>query len=61
MSTAIALHDLEAFYDALAEHIDLATPQKAPLFLAKLALQLAGEVKDPDKLHSALQVALRDL
>jgi hypothetical protein len=61
MSQTIALPDLEAFYDALAEAIDTATPEKSQLFLAKLALQLASEVKDPGKLHQALQIALRDL
>jgi hypothetical protein len=61
MADAIQLADLENFYDALAEHIDRATPEKAQLFLAKLALQLASEVKDPDKLRKALDVALLDL
>ncbi len=57
----IALRDLENFYDLLAESIDRATPQKAPLFLTKLALQLASEVADPVKLQQALDVAIRDL
>lgn len=57
----IALRDLETFYDLLAESIDRATPEKASLFLAKLALQLASEVRDPVKLKHALDVALLDL
>lgn len=62
MTTApIALPDLEAFYDALAESIDQATAEKTPLFLTKLALQLASEVRDPARLRHALDVALRDL
>jgi len=61
MSDPIRLTDLEDFYDALAESVDRATPQKAELFLAKLALQLASEVKDPATLRRALDVALQDL
>lgn len=61
MSQTIALPALEAFYDELAEAIDTATPEKSQLFLAKLALQLASDVKDPVKLRLALEVALRDL
>ena len=57
----IALRDPEGFYDLLAESIDRSTPQKAPLFLAKLALQLASELKDPVKLRGAVEVALPDL
>lgn len=57
----IRLSDLETFYDELAEHIDRATPEKAPLFLAKLALLLANEVADPTRLRRALESALRDL
>ena len=58
---AIALRDLEDFYDLLAESLDRATPEKAPLFLAKLALQLASEVKDAARLRQAVEAALLDL
>lgn len=57
---SMALHDLEAFYDLLAQSIDQAGPDKAPLFLAKLALQLANEIKDPAKLRGAVEIALLD-
>lgn len=57
----IALRDLEDFYDLLAESIDRAGAEKSSLFLAKLALQLASEVKDPARLRHALEVALLDL
>lgn len=57
----IDLRDLEEFYDLLAESIDRATPEKASLFLAKLALQLASEVTDPVRLRHAVEVALQDL
>jgi hypothetical protein len=57
----IALRDLEDFYDLLAESVDRATPDKATLFLAKLALQLASEVRDPVKLRRAVEIALLDL
>lgn len=61
ITNGIRLSDLEKFYDALAESIDRATPAKAPLFLAKLALMLANEVRDPAKLQQALDAALQDL
>lgn len=61
MSEPIRLSDLEDFYDALAEAIDRATPPKAELFLAKLALQLASEVKDAATLRRALDAAALDL
>ncbi len=61
MKDSIALPDLENFYDALAEQIDKAGPEKSRLFLAKLALQLASEIRDPQKLRQALNVAILDL
>jgi hypothetical protein len=62
MSTeAIALRDLEDFYDALAQTIDHVGEAQTPLFLTKLALHLASEVRDPARLQDALAVALRDL
>lgn len=61
MPNSILLPDLENFYDELAEHIDLAGPDKSRLFLAKLALQLASEVKEPVKLRQALEIALADI
>lgn len=52
MSTAFP--HLEAFYDALAENLDAVPDDKRDLFLTKLALLLANEVVDPEKLKQAL-------
>lgn len=53
--------DLEAFYELLAESIDEAGEDKAPLFLAKLALLLAKEISDPEQARKAVRTALADL
>ena len=53
--------DLEGFYELLAQSIDKTGEEKAPLFLAKLALLLAREVGDPDVTRAAIETALRDL
>lgn len=57
----IAIHELEQVYDALAEGIDRATPAKAELFLAKLALLLANELGTAAPVQQAIETALRDL
>ena len=61
MDKTLSVPDLEAFYDALAEGIDQATPVKSELFLAKLALLLAREVADRQALERCIEVALQDL
>ena len=53
--------NLEGVYELLAESIDKAGEEKAPLFLAKLALLLAREVADPAKAREAIEAALIDL
>ena len=57
----LTVPQLENFYDALAEAVDLATPEKSELFLAKLALLLARQVGDPAALEGAIRTALHDL
>lgn len=57
----IAIHELEQVYDALASGIDRATPAKAELFLAKLALLLANELGSAAPVKQAIETALRDL
>ena len=58
---ALTLPGLEAVYDALAEAIDAAGPEKSELFLVKLALLNAQALGDPERFRQHLQVALQDL
>lgn len=52
---------LESVYDALAQAIDEAGPEKAELFLVKLALLNAEALGDAHFVSEQMQVALRDL
>lgn len=62
MSTAaLTLPGLEAVYDALAEAIDHAGPEKSELFLVKLALLNAQALGDAERFQQHLQAALQDL
>ncbi|MFO1325760.1 MAG: DUF2783 domain-containing protein [Rubrivivax sp.] len=58
---ALTLPGLEAVYDALAESIDAAGPEKSELFLVKLALLNAQALGDPALFQHHLQAALQDL
>lgn len=57
----IAVAELEHVYDALAEGIDAATPEKSELFLTKLALLLANEIGKSDLVGRCIADALKDL
>jgi len=52
---------LEAVYDELAQAIDLAGPERAELFLVKLALLNAHALGDAGIARQHIQTALRDL
>lgn len=52
---------MEDVYAALAEAIDAAGKEKETLFLAKVALLLACEVGDPDRVLSLVESAKRNL
>lgn len=52
---------LEATYDVLAEAIDAAGPDKSELMLSKLALLLAQELGDADRVAALIHSALADL
>ena len=52
---------LEQVYDALATAIDQAGPEKATLFLVKLALLNANALADPAVFETHVAAALRDL
>ncbi|KIY40683.1 MULTISPECIES: hypothetical protein [Pseudomonas] len=53
--------DLEVVYDVLADALDQATPAKAELFLAKLALLSAHALGDAQAFTELTRSALQDL
>jgi hypothetical protein len=57
----LTLPGLEAVYDALALAIDEAGPDKAELFLVKLALLNAQALGEADRFRQQIAAALRDL
>jgi len=62
MSTpTLRLPGLEAVYDALAQAIDQAGPERAELLLVKLALLNANALGDADAVQRHIQAALQDL
>lgn len=58
---ALSIPELETVYDALAQAIDQAGPDKAELFLVKLALLNAQALCRPDTVQQHIQAALLDL
>ncbi|KJS77280.1 MAG: DUF2783 domain-containing protein [Serpentinimonas sp.] len=60
-SPALDIAGLEAVYDALANAIDQAGPDKTELFLVKLALLNAQTLGDASRFEQLVQAALRDL
>ena len=60
-AAGLDLPGLEAVYDALANAIDLAGPQKTELFLVKLALLNAHALGDQQLFMEQLQRALKNL
>ncbi len=58
---ALNIAGLEQVYDALANAIDAAGPEKAELFLVKLALLQANAEGDPQRLQAHIDAALKDL
>lgn len=57
----LTIPGLETVYDRLATAIDQAGPDKAELFLVKLALLNANALGDPEVFTAHVQSALRDL
>ena len=57
----ISTTELEQVFDALAEGIDRATPEKSELFLTKLALLLANELGSAAPILRSIETALQDL
>ncbi|TXK27789.1 DUF2783 domain-containing protein [Ottowia sp. GY511] len=60
-TSALSIPDLETVYDALATAIDQAGPDKAELFLVKLALLNANALGHPAVVQQHIQSALQDL
>ena len=58
---ALTIPGLETVYDALANAIDQAGPDKSELFLVKLALLNANALGDPERFQKHLLAALQDL
>ncbi len=58
---ALAIGDLEAVYDALAQAIDLCGPARAQLFLVKLALLNAQSIGVAGVVEEHIRRALEDL
>jgi hypothetical protein len=52
---------LEVVYERLATAIDEAGPERAELYLAKLALRLAHDIGDPKLVLAAIEACLEDL
>ncbi len=59
--TTLPLPELETVYDLLAQAIDQAGPDKAELFLVKLALLNAQALGRADTVQRHIQAALLDL
>ncbi|MFM2036625.1 MAG: hypothetical protein RL459_1890 [Pseudomonadota bacterium] len=57
----LSIPGLEQVYDALATAIDQAGPDKATLFLVKLALLNANALADPTVFSRHIEAALSDL
>ena len=58
---ALTLPGLESVYDLLAQAIDQAGPDKAELFLVKLALLNAQALGDAATVQQHVHTALQDL
>ena len=58
---ALTIPGLEQVYDQLATAIDEVGPEKAELFLVKLALMNANALADPAVFQSHIDAALKDL
>jgi hypothetical protein len=59
--STLSVPGLETVYDALAEAIDQAGPEKAELFLVKLALLNAHALGDAGRFAVHVEAALKDL
>lgn len=61
MGAPLAVEDLEAVWERLAEAIDRAGPEREALFLSKLAVLLADALGDRARVERLVDAALEDL
>ncbi len=61
MGATLAVEDLEAVWERLAEGIDRAGPEREALFLAKLAVLFADALGDRARAERLIDTALEDL
>lgn len=61
MAAALAVEDLEAVWERLAEAIDRAGPEREALFLSKLAILLADALGDRARAERLIEAALENL
>ena len=61
MGASLAVEDLEAMWERLAEAIDRAGPEREALFLSKLAVLLADALGDRARVERLMEAALEDL
>ena len=59
--TSLTMPELEQVYDDLAAAIDLAPEGKSELMLVKLALLLAQQVGDAERVRQCVTDAMHDL
>ena len=61
MDEVLAFQDLEKVYDLVAAAIDEVGPDREALFLSKLCLTLAHNIKDVLIVEEAIEIARLDL
>ena len=61
LAPSLSIGGLEPVYDALAAAIDQAGPDKAQLFLVKLALLNANALANENSVQAQIAAALQDL
>lgn len=60
-NSELAVRDLEAVYDSLADAIAQAGQEREALFLTKLALLLANQIGEREAVEHAIAEALKNL
>jgi hypothetical protein len=61
MGASLAVEELEAIWERLAEAIDRAGPEREALFLSKLAVLLADALGDRARAERLIEAALENL
>lgn len=59
MKQTLEFAELEQVYDLLAEAIDASGPEREAVFLARLAVLLAHEIPDLERVRALIDVALK--